>query len=552
MATPTKKFTGPITVDPVTRIEGHLKIRVDVQDGVISKAFSSTQLFRGLEQIVQGRPPQDVHNYVQRACGVCTTTHSLTSIRAVEDAIGLTPPPAAQLIRHLILASLIVHDHLVHFYHLHSLDFFDMADALKADPVAAAKLQAELAGKETDPGEYFIAQTRLRKFVEGGQLGWLTNAYFLGGHPAYRLSPEENMVMAVNYLTALRVQLKLARGMAVFCGKNPHSQTMQVGGVTCYDSLRPERLAEFRALYEECREFINTHFKGDLFLLGRRYPEVARYGAVSNYFAFDEFPDPETGKNFFFPSGVLWNRDFKRVENLDTDEIKEHVSHSWYEPGPERHPYEGVTAPSYTGYDEDGKYSWSKAPRYKGEAMECGPLARRALAYARGEKDTVQRLDEWLAASKLKPENLFSTLGRTACRMVESVQLVNRMQGWLDDLEARTRAGKVEIYKEWTMPDKARGVGFCAVTRGALSHWINIEGGTTANYQMVVPSTWNLGPRCAAGKASPVEESLTGNPVEDPERPVEILRTVHSFDPCIACSVHVLRPGGGERVFKVL
>jgi ferredoxin hydrogenase large subunit len=547
-----KKYSGPITIDPVTRIEGHLKIRVDVKDGVIANAFSSTQLFRGLEMIVQGRPPQDVHNYVQRACGVCTTTHSLTSIRAVENAIGLTPPPAAQLIRHLILSLLVVHDHLVHFYHLHSLDFFDMADALKADPVAAAKLESELAGVEVDPGDYYIVQSRLKKFVDGGQLGWLTNAYFLGGHPAYKLSPEENLIMASNYLRALRVQLLMTRAMAIYSGKNPHSQTMQVGGVTCYESLRPERFAEFRALYDECREFINHNFKGDLTILGRRYPEAAAYGTVSNYFAFDDFHDPDTGKNPFFRSGVMWNKDFKRLETLDTGEIKEHVAHSWYKPGPPLHPYEGVTEPEYGEYDEATRYSWSKAPRYKGEPMECGPLARRAIAYARGEKDTVAMLDAWLKDAKLKPANLFSTLGRTASRMVESVILMNRMEGWFNELEKRAKAGKLEIYKEWKMPTKAQGVGFCAVTRGALSHWIRIEQGTTANYQMVVPSTWNLGPRCSEGKLSPVEQSLVGTPVLDPERPVEILRTVHSFDPCIACSVHVMEPNKPGRTFKVL
>ncbi|MBG0777970.1 MAG: nickel-dependent hydrogenase large subunit [Desulfovibrionaceae bacterium] len=547
-----KNYTGPVTIDPVTRIEGHLKIRADVRDGVVEKAFSSTQLFRGLEMIVRGRPPQDVHNYVQRACGVCTTTHSLVSIRAVENAIGFTPPPAAQLVRHLILSSLIVHDHLVHFYHLHGLDFIDMADALKADPAAAAKLASEVAEREISPGDYYIAHGRLKKFVASGQLGWLTNAYFLGGHPAYRLSPEENLVMSVNYLTALRIQLKLARAMAVFSGKNPHSQTMQVGGVTCYESLRPERFAEFRELYGECRAFINHEFKGDLTLLARRYPEATRYGTVSNYFAFDDFHDPVSGKDPFFRSGVLWNRDLKRVEALDTEAIQEHVAHSWYAPGPPRHPFDGITAPEYTGYDEADRYSWSKAPRYKNEPMECGPLARRLLAYARGEKETVERLNAWLAIGKFKPAALCSTLGRTACRMVESVILVNRMQGWLDGLEARAKAGPVEIYKEWKMPDKARGVGFCCVTRGALSHWIRIDRGTTANYQMVVPSTWNLGPRCAAGKASPVEESLVGTPVADPERPVEILRTVHSFDPCIACSVHVVQPDGEVRAFKAL
>ncbi|HBW15972.1 MAG TPA: hydrogenase 2 large subunit [Desulfovibrio sp.] len=546
-----KAFTGPITIDPITRIEGHLKIDVDVKDGKVANAWSSAQLFRGIEMIVQGRPPEDVHHYVQRVCGVCTTTHALTSIRAVENAIGLKPPPAAELVRLLILSTLDVHDHLVHFYHLHSLDFFDMADALKADAVAAAKLASEVSGRETQPGDFFIVQGRLKKFVEGGQLGWLNHAYSLGGHPAYRLSPEENLILATNYLEALKVQMKIARAMAIFSGKNPHAQTMQVGGVTCYESLRPERIAEFRALYEDTRAFINHNYVGDLTILGKRYPEVATYGRTTNFMDFSDFFDPETGKAPFFRGGVMWARDFKKVEEVNPEQIVEHVAHSWYVKGAPKPPYDGVTAPDYTGYDQNDRYSWAKAPRYRGEPVETGPLARRMLAYARGEQETVRRMEAWLAACGLNKENMFSTMGRTAARMVECVVLMNRIEGWLNDLEARIKAGPVEIFKPWKMPDKAKGVGFCAVTRGGLSHWIRIEGGKTANYQMVVPSTWNLGPRCEAGKPSPVEESLMGNPVLDAERPVEVLRTVHSFDPCLACAVHLIH-AGDRQVIRVL
>ncbi|EPR41665.1 nickel-dependent hydrogenase large subunit [Desulfovibrio sp. X2] len=548
------KASGRITIDPVTRIEGHLKIDVELKDGVVSNAWSSAQLFRGLELIVKGRPPDDVHNYVQRTCGVCTTTHSLVSIRAVENAMGLKPPVAAELVRLLILGTLVVHDHLVHFYHLHSLDFFDMADALKADPVAAARLAGEVSGREAQPGDYFVVQSRLKKFVGSGQLGWLSNAYSLGGHPSYRLSPEENLVLAANYLQALRVQANIAKSMAIFSGKNPHSQTMRVGGVTCYDSLRPERLAEFRALHEESLEFINHNYVGDLTILGRRYPEAAAYGRTTNFLDFSDFYDPETGKNPFFRGGIMWARDFRRVEEFDPGEIKEHVTRGWYKPSPPAHPYDGVTDPDYTGYDPDGRYSWAKAPRYKGEPMETGPLARRAMAYARGDKETVNRLNAWFSACRLEPENLFSTMGRTAARMVEAVILANRIPGWLDELEARAKAGPVEIFKPWKMPDSARGVGFCAVTRGGLSHWIRIEKGRTANYQLVVPSTWNLGPRCAAGKLSPVEESLVGVSVADSDRPVELLRTVHSFDPCIACAVHLIEADKADatRIIRVV
>jgi len=544
-------YTGRISVDPITRIEGHLRIDVEVKDGIITSAWSSAQLFRGLEMIVLGRPPEDVHHYVQRACGVCTNSHSLASIRAVENAVGVKPPPAAELVRHLILGMLNIHDHLVHFYHLHALDFFDMATALKADPVAAAKLATQVSGREVPPGDYFMVQAKLKKFVESGQLGWLTNAYFLGGHPSYRLTPEENLIMAANYLEGLRVQVKLARAWAIFSGKNPHAQTMQVGGVTCYESLKPERLAEFKALFEECIPFLKHNYMGDLVLIGRRYPEACIYGRTTNFMDFSDFHDPETGKNPAFRGGVMWKRNLKQVEEFDPKALKEDVTRSWYKTTEAKHPYEGSTEPVPGEFDPSGKYSWVKAPRYKGESVETGPLARQAIAYARGDKATTTFMNAWLSACSLKPENMFSTVGRTAARMVETLVLIDLINGWHKDLTARAKHPDVEIYKPWKMPDKARGVGYVVAPRGGLSHWIRIEGGKTANYQMVVPSTWNLGPRCAAGKPSPVEESLVGNPVADPERPVEILRTVHSYDPCIACAVHVIH-AGGEKTFKVL
>lgn len=546
-----KAFTGRLTVDPITRIEGHLRIDVEVKDGVIANSWSSAQLFRGLEMIVLGRPPEDVHHYVQRACGVCTNSHSLASIRAVENAVGVKPPPAAELVRHLILAMLNIHDHLVHFYHLNALDYFDMASALKADPVAAAKLATQVSGREVQPGDYFVVQSKLKKFVESGQLGWLTNAYFLGGHPSYRLTPEEDLILAANYLEGLRVQVKLARAWAIFAGKNPHAQTLQVGGVTCYESLKPERLAEFKALYDECVPFLKHNYMGDLVLLGRRYPEACVYGRTTNFMDFSDFHDAETGKNPAFRGGVMWKRNLKHVEEFDPAALKEDVTRSWYKGAEARHPYEGRTEPVPGDFDPAGKYSWVKAPRYKGESIETGPLARQAMAFARGEKASVGFMNAWLSGCNLKPENMFSTLGRTAARMVETQVLADLVPVWLNDLTARAKHPDVEIYRPWKMPDKAKGVGYVVAPRGGLSHWIRIEGGKTANYQMVVPSTWNLGPRCAAGKLSAVEECLVGNPIADPERPVEILRSVHSYDPCIACAVHVIH-AGGKKSFKVL
>lgn len=554
MSQTTATSTGKrLIVDPVTRIEGHLKVEVELENDRVKNAWVSTQLYRGIEQILKGRPPEDAPLFTQRACGVCTNTHALTSIRAIEDALGLEVPPLAKLMRHLILSALIVHDHLVHFYHLHGLDWIDMAAATKADPSKAAKLVAKTSNRGDDPAELYIMKKRLTEFVGTGQLGFLENAYFLGGNDAYRFTPEENLILAAHYFEGLRVQLQLGRAMALFAGKNPHAQSMVVGGMTCYDSLKPDVIAHFRNIWEGALEFVENAMMPDIRLMTKRYPEALQYGRTANFFAFDDFFDPETGKAPYFRSGVLWGNDLGKHDTLDINEITEHVARSWYEGDAVLKPYDGVTEPKYTDYDDKDKYSWSKAPRYKGEAMETGPLARRAIAYARGESETRKALDSYFKATGMKPEQLFSTMGRTVCRVVETAMLTRRMEGWIDETAKRINAGDDTIYKRWKMPDTARGVGMCCVTRGALSHWIRIKGGKIENFQMVVPSTWNLGPRCANDKLSAAEQSLIGCPCPDPDRPVEILRTIHSFDPCIACSVHLVdNRDGSRRKFKVL
>lgn len=554
MSQNTATSTGKrLIIDPVTRIEGHLKVEVELDNDKVSNAWVSTQLFRGLEPILKGRPPEDAPLFTQRACGVCTNTHALTSIRAIEDALELEVPPLAQLIRHLILSALLVHDHLVHYYHLHGLDWIDMAAATTADPVKAGKIVGATSARGDDPSDLFIIQKRLKDFVKSGQLGFLENAYFLGGNKAYRLSPEENLIMAAHYMEGLRIQLELGRGMALFAGKNPHAQSLVVGGVTCYDSLKPEVVEHFRQICAKTREFAENAMMPDILLMTKRYPEALSYGKTLNYFDFSDFHDPESGKDPYFKSGVLWTNDFSKQEQLDTEHIEEHVARSWYKGDKALKPYEGVTEPNYTSYESKEKYSWSKAPRYKGEPMETGPLARRAIAYARNEKETKTMLDDFFKAANMKPEQLFSTMGRTISRVVETTMLIRRMEGWINDTEERVKKGDTTIYKSWKMPDVAQGVGTCCVTRGGLSHWIKIKGGKIDNFQLVVPSTWNLGPRCSEGKLSPAEQSLIGCPCPDPERPVEILRTIHSFDPCIACSVHLVDNRGGKgRTFKIL
>nr|WP_321400568.1 nickel-dependent hydrogenase large subunit [uncultured Desulfobacter sp.] len=535
------KHTGKrLIIDPVTRIEGHLKIEVEIENNVVKNAWSSAQLFRGLETILKGRPPEDAPLFTQRVCGVCTNTHALTSIRAIEDALKLQVPPLAVLIRELILAALVIHDHLVHFYHLHGLDWIDMAAALKADPSKAGKIVGQMSARDENPADLFIIQKKIKDFVASGQLGFLENAYFLGGNPAYRLSAEENLILAAHYFEGLRVQLELGRAMALFGGKNPHSQSLVVGGVTCYDSLNQETIDHFRSICQTTLEFAENAMMTDVLLLTKAHPEAWAYGRTSNFFDFSDFVNPETGKDPYFNAGVLWKNDFKSAAGLDMNEITEHVARSWYKGDTPRTPYEGETDPAYTSYEDKDKYSWSKAPRYKGEPMETGPLARRAIAYARNETETRTLLDGFMKQAGMKPNQLFSTMGRTICRVVETLMLSRKIHAWVDETENRIKSGDSTIYKSWQMPDTAQGVGTCCVTRGGLSHWIRIKDKKIENFQLVVPSTWNLGPRCAAGKIGPVEESLMGCPCPDPDRPVEILRTVHSFDPCIACAVHVI------------
>lgn len=550
MAAPKSDYNGMVVVDPITRIEGHLRIEVEVENGKIKNAWSSSQLFRGLELILKGRDPRDAQHFTQRACGVCTYVHALASTRCVDNAVNVKIPKNATLLRNLCMGAQYLHDHIVHFYHLHALDWVDVANALQADPVKAAKIANDISPRKTKAEDLKAVQTKVKALVESGQLGIFTNAYFLGGHPAYVLPPEVNLIATAHYLEALHLQVKAARAMAIIGGKNPHTQFTVVGGVTNYDAIDPKRIAEFQALYKETMKFVNEVYIPDLLAVASYYKDWGAIGGTSNFMTFGEFPTDEYDLDSrYLPSGVIMNRDLKRVAAMDPKEIMEHVAHSWYEGDQARHPYKGVTDPKYTNLEDKDRYSWMKAPRYKGESTEVGPLAHCLMAYAKGHKDFKPLVDMVLNKLGVGPEALFSTLGRTAARGIETVAFGNAMQGWIQELSDNVSGGDDTLYTEWEMPNEAQGVGFVDAPRGSLSHWINIKDKVIENFQLVVPSTWNLGPRCSAGKLSPVEEALIGTPIADPKRPVEILRTVHSYDPCIACGVHVIDPESNE-VYK--
>lgn len=550
---PQSNYNGKVIVDPVTRIEGHLRINVEVEDGRIKDARSTATLFRGLEIILKGRDPRDAQHFTQRACGVCTYTHALASTRAVDDAIGVEIPKNATMIRNLVLAAQFIHDHIVHFYGLHALDFVDVTSALKADPSKAAKIASNISPRGAKAVDLKAVQDKLKAFVASGQLGPFSGAYFLGGHSAYYLSPEVNLIATAHYLEALRLQTEVARAMAAFGGKNPHPQFLIQGGVSCYDSLTPERIKEFRGLIKKGVDFVNQVYIPDLLAVAAEYKDWTQYGGTTNFMAFGEFPTNEKDLNSrFFKPGVFFNRDLGNVQAFNPDNIKEHVAHSWYKGSAARHPYDGRTEPAFTNQNDEDRYSWSKAPRYLDEPMETGPLAQMLVSYAQGQPDVKKTVDTVLGALGVGPEALFSTLGRTAARGVETAVIAANVNAWIDEFEDNAKKDQV-IAAPYEMPDEAEGVGFVNAPRGGLSHWIRIKDGVIENFQLVVPSTWNLGPRCAKGKLSPVEEALIGTPIADPNRPVEILRTVHSFDPCMACAVHVIDPTTNEeKVFKVL
>ncbi len=390
--------------------------------------------------------------------------------------------------------------------------------------------------------------------MESGQLGPFTNAYFLGGHPAYYLEPEVNLVATAHYLEALKVQVEAARGTAVFGGKNPHPQFLVAGGVTCYEALTEKRIKEFEEICKKTVAFVNEVYIPDLLLVAGAYKDWAGIGGTTNFMTTGEFPAPgrerELSSRWLKP-GLLYNRQLKPVP-FDPALIKEHVRHSWYEGEEARLPYEGATEPAFTKMGDTDRYSWLKAPRYDGKSCETGPLADVLVAYAQGHADIKPLVDQVLKTLGVGPEALFSTLGRTAARGVRCAAIAKRMDSMLAAYkESVAKSG--QIVEDHEVPAESPGVGFVDAPRGGLSHWIRIEKGKVGNFQLVVPTTWNCGPRDAANVLGPCEEALIGTPIADPKRPVEILRTVHSYDPCIACAVHVIDGETNEvHKFKVL
>ena len=561
-----------VVVDPITRIEGHLRIEAQSENGMITKAWASSTQFRGIEIIMQGRDPRDAWAFTQRICGVCTVVHAVASCRAVEDALGIKIPPNANTIRNLIHAMQFVQDHVIHFYHLHALDWVDVVSALSADPAKAAKVAQSLSPwPNNGESEFRAVQARLKKFVGSGQLGIFANGYW--GHPAYKLPPEVNLMAVAHYLEALDWQRDVIRLHTVFGGKNPHPNFL-VGGMASAinlsnaSTINAEKISDLTDIVHRARRFVEEVYWPDLVAIAGYYKEWGAIGGgVPNFLACGEFPsgDVRDVDSLYFPRGIILDKDLSKVHEYDQSKVREFIHSSWYEyskgDAEGLHPYEGETKAKYDGpptpwtyLQDETKYTWMKAPRYEGRPMQVGPLARMLVAYASGHKDVREMVNATLAKLQVGPEVLFSTLGRTAARGIETVLLARKLEEWLGDLETRIKNGDTATFTKdkWepsSWPAKAEGYGYLDAPRGALGHWVRIEDGKISLYQCVVPSTWNCSPRDAQGQTGPYEAALEDHhPLINPEQPLELLRTIHSFDPCMACGVHVLDATGREIV----
>lgn len=573
-----------IVVDPITRIEGHLRIEVNVNDkNVITNAVSTGTMWRGLEVILKGRDPRDAWAFTERICGVCTGVHALASVRCVEDALAIKIPDNANIIRNLMHATLYAQDHLVHFYHLHALDWVDVVSALSADPKKTSELAQSISSwPNSSPGYYRDLQSRLKKFVESGQLGPFRNGYW--GHPGYRLPAEANLMAVGHYLEALDFQKEIVKIQTIFGGKNPHPNWL-VGGVPAsinvdrtgaVGAINMERLNMVAKIIDDTNEFINKVYIPDLLAIASFYKDWGALGggiSSQNVLSYGDFPDVAndySDKSMLFPRGAILGgnlKDVQAVDLKDPGQIQEFVTHSWYKYPDESkglHPFDGVTEPNFVlgkdtkgtktniqNVDEGAKYSWVKSPRFKGQPMEVGPLARYVIGYAQGNPEFKEPVDMVLKKLDVPLAAIFSTLGRTAARGLECQWAAGKMKYFFDKLMANIKAGKldtanIEKWEPSTWPKEARGVGFVEAPRGALGHWIRIKDTRIDNYQCIVPTTWNAGPRDPQKRIGAYEAALMNTPMARPEQPLEILRTIHSFDPCLACATHVIAPDGQE------
>ena len=556
-----------ISIDPITRIEGHLRIDCEIENGVVTNAWSSGTMWRGMENIVKGSDPRDAWMIMQRICGVCTTVHAIMSVRAVEDALGAKVPVNAQYIRNMILSAHSMHDHIVHFYQLSAMDWVDITAALNADPDKAAEM---LKGISTwglnSANEFRNVQNKIKSLVESGQLGIFANGYF--GHPAMKLPPEVNLIAVAHYLQALECQRDCNRIVALLGGKTPHIQNLAIGGVAnpinldSQSVLNLERLMFVKSCIDRLNDFVTQVYRVDAAIIAAYYPEWLNLGKTSgNYLSVPEYPIDGDNSKFVLTGGYIENFDISTFRPItqQKDEfvvkgIKESGKHAWYEDDEPLEPWAGLTRPKYIGWQDEGKYSWVKAPSFYGKVVEVGPLAYLMCNLANENKDTlhhfnhIKGLYEKLSGNTLSVDHLHSTLGRIIARTVHCCVLNNILEQQWKLLVDNIGTGDTVAYLKTDIPQTGefKGVGFGEVPRGMLSHWVVVKNGKIENYQAVVPSTWNAGPRNQNDEMGPYELSIIGTPVADPTKPLEVVRTIHSFDPCMSCAVHVVNTENGE------
>ena len=556
-----------ISIDPITRIEGHLRIDCEIENGVVTNAWSSGTMWRGMENIVKGSDPRDAWMIMQRICGVCTTVHAIMSVRAVEDALGAKVPVNAQYIRNMILSAHSMHDHIVHFYQLSAMDWVDITAALNADPDKAAEM---LKGVSTwglnSANEFRNVQNKIKSLVESGQLGIFANGYF--GHPAMKLPPEVNLIAVAHYLQALECQRDCNRIVALLGGKTPHIQNLAIGGVAnpinldSQSVLNLERLMFVKSCIDRLNDFVTQVYRVDAAIIAAYYPEWLNLGKTSgNYLSVPEYPIDGDNSKFVLTGGYIENFDISSFRPItqQKDEfvvkgIKESGKHAWYEDDEPLEPWAGLTRPKYTGWQDEGKYSWVKAPSFYGKVVEVGPLAYLMCNLANENKDTlhhfnhIKGLYEKLTGNTLFVDHLHSTLWRIIARTVHCCVLNNILEQQWKLLVDNIGTGDTVAYLKTDIPQTGefKGVGFGEVPRGMLSHWVVVKNGKIENYQAVVPSTWNAGPRNQNDEMGPYELSIIGTPVADPTKPLEVVRTIHSFDPCMSCAVHVVNTENGE------
>ena len=553
-----------IVVDPISRIEGQLRIEAVLDNSnTITAAYSAGTMFRGIETILRGRDPRDAGLLAMRICGVCTGVHYWTSAQAVENAFGVHVTKNARLVRNLIKGSLFVHDHPVHFYQLHALDFVDIVSALSANPKKAVDAAYAYTKQPYNASlaTYQAVQQKLTNFVKAGSLGIFGNGYW--GNPSYLLTPEENLVAVSHYLDTLAIQRTAAKMMAVLGGKNPHPQSIVVGGVTCVEDIQnPARLAQFGQYLTEVTQFVRGAYLPDLLMAGKAYAKEALAGAgagLRTYLCYGDFPLTDTPSGAtLFGGGMVVGGDLSKVYPFDHANVREDVTHSWYQGNAALHPYQGETVPDYTGLDKRGgiaylktdeKYSWLKSPTHNDHRVEMGPLARAIVGYAAGNATIRRHVDALLKAGGFPAKVLFSTIGRTAARCIETLIIADAMAGWLDELQRNTAAGDLDTWTSFDFDSVSKdteGYGLSEVPRGSLAHWVRVKDGRIDNYQVIAPTTWNASPRDGKGRPGAYEAALVGVKLAKPDEPLEILRTIHSFDPCLACAVHLVDARGHE------